>query len=71
MPLQRPDEVKGRAPSGRAHRHAKPGFKEPITLILGQAPRHIIFRRIFPLPFWRIPLKMKELVYFSRYDIVM
>ena len=27
--------------------------------------------RIFPLPFWRIPLKMKELVYFSCYDVVM
>ena len=28
-------------------------------------------KRIFPLPFWRIPLKMKELVYFSCYDVVM
>jgi hypothetical protein len=30
-----------------------------------------VIRRIFPLPFWRIPLKMKELVYFSPYDVVM
>ena len=37
--LQRQGHVKGRAPSGHAHRHAQPGRKEPITLILGQAPR--------------------------------
>jgi hypothetical protein len=39
MPLQRPGDVNGRDPAGRAHRYAKAGFKEPITLILGQAPR--------------------------------
>ena len=38
MALQRQGNVKGRAPSGHANRHAKPGCKEPITLILGQAP---------------------------------
>ena len=38
MPLQRPGDVKGRDPAGRANRYAKAGFKEPITLILGQAP---------------------------------
>src|SRR4029450_9655317 len=39
MPLQRPGDVNGRDPAGRANRYAKAGFKEPITLILGQAPR--------------------------------
>ena len=39
MAVQRQGHVKGRAPSGHANRHAKPGYKEPITLILGQAPR--------------------------------
>jgi hypothetical protein len=38
MPLQRPGDVNGRDPAGRANRYAKAGFKEPITLILGQAP---------------------------------
>jgi hypothetical protein len=39
MAVQRQGNVKGRAPSGHANQHAKLGCKEPITLILGQAPR--------------------------------
>ena len=39
MAWQGPGEVKDRAPSWAHNRYAKPGFKEPITLILGQAPR--------------------------------
>jgi len=31
----------------------------------------VLVGRIFPLPFWRIPLKMKALVCFSCYDVVM
>ena len=38
MAVQRQGNVKGRAPSGHANQHAKLGCKEPITLILGQAP---------------------------------
>jgi hypothetical protein len=41
MPLQRPGDVNGRDPAGRANRYAKAGFKEPITLILGQAPSQL------------------------------
>jgi len=50
MALQRPGNVKGRAPSGHANRHANPGCHEPITLILGQAPRSGFFP-FFPLWF--------------------
>jgi len=38
MAVQRQGNVKGRAPSGHANQHAELGCKEPITLILGQAP---------------------------------
>ena len=39
MALLRPEDVKGSAPSGYREHHAKPGFKELLTLILGQPPR--------------------------------
>src|SRR4029453_6431126 len=39
MAVQRQGESQGRAPAGHANRHAKRGCKEPITLMLGQAPR--------------------------------
>jgi hypothetical protein len=41
MPLQRPGDVKGRDQAGHANRYAKTGFKESLTLILGQAPREM------------------------------
>jgi hypothetical protein len=43
------------------------------TVAQGEPLRELAerLRRIFPLPFWRIPLKMKELVCFSYYDVVM
>ena len=39
MALLRPEDVKGSDPSGHREHHAKPGFKELLTLILGQPPR--------------------------------
>jgi hypothetical protein len=60
LPVPRKD----RRPLARPHEVANPSLRQTLSACLRHPPPHL--RQIFPLPFSRIPLKIKRLVHFTR-----